>query len=174
VKLGKSGPEIYQMLQQALKRSTVFKWLQHYQEDRKDTMDNKRSGRPSTLHNDENINQMHSLVLIDHRMTVQMIADEVQIGKTSVYLILTEDLEIRKICSKTVPNLLTPEQKLRRKQCCIDWKALEERDAFLERVITGDDDDYSRIDSVAQRHEGRRLSGVLQPMETEVGQVHYI
>jgi hypothetical protein len=37
VKLGKSGPDICQMLQQAygehaLKRSTVFKWVQHYQE----------------------------------------------------------------------------------------------------------------------------------------------
>jgi hypothetical protein len=37
VKLGKSGPEICQMLQQAcgkdaLKRSTVFKWVQCYQE----------------------------------------------------------------------------------------------------------------------------------------------
>jgi hypothetical protein len=35
VKLGKSGPKICQMLQQAygndaLKRSTVFKWVKHY------------------------------------------------------------------------------------------------------------------------------------------------
>jgi hypothetical protein len=45
-------------------------------------------------------------------MTLQMIADELQIGKTSVYSILTEDLELRKICAKTVPKLLTPEQKL--------------------------------------------------------------
>jgi hypothetical protein len=50
-----------------------------------------------------------------------------------------------------VPKLLTPEQKLRRKQCYIDWKALEKRDAFLERVITGDDDDYGLIDNVARR-----------------------
>jgi hypothetical protein len=49
-----------------------------------------------------------------------------------------EDLEMRKICAKVVQKLLTPEQKSQRKQCCIDWKALEERDAFLERVITGD------------------------------------
>jgi hypothetical protein len=47
-------------------------------------------------------------------------------------------------------------------------------DAFLERVITGDDDDYSRIDNVAQRLEGRRLSRVLQPMETEMGQFHCV
>jgi hypothetical protein len=41
-------------------------------------------------------------------------------------LILTEDLEMRKICAKIVPKLLMPEQKLQRKQCCIDWEALEE------------------------------------------------
>jgi hypothetical protein len=54
-----------------------------------------------------------------------------------------KDLEMRKICAKIVPKLLTPEQKLRRKQCCIDWKVLEEIDVFLERVITGDYDDFS-------------------------------
>jgi hypothetical protein len=35
-----------------------------------------------------------------------MIADELQIGKTSVYSILMEDLEMRKICAKIVPKLL--------------------------------------------------------------------
>jgi hypothetical protein len=40
VKLGKSGPETCQMLHQAygedaLKRNTVFKWVQRYREDRK-------------------------------------------------------------------------------------------------------------------------------------------
>jgi hypothetical protein len=73
-----------------------------------------------------------------------------------------------------VLKLLTPGQKLRREQCCIDCKALEERDAFLERIITGDDDDYSRNDNIPQRFEGRLLSRVLQPMEMEVGQVHCI
>jgi hypothetical protein len=52
---------------------------------------------------------------------------------------LTKDLEMRNICAKIVAELLTPEQMLRRKQCCIDWKALEEMDAFLERVIKGDE-----------------------------------
>jgi hypothetical protein len=37
-------------------------------------------------------------VLNDRWMTVQMIADEFQIGKTSVYLILMEDLEMRDLC----------------------------------------------------------------------------
>jgi transposase len=98
VKLGKSDPKICQMLQQVyeedgLKRSTVFKWVQRYREGRKDPTDNKRSARCSTSHSDENIDRVHSLVLSDHWMTVQMTAYELQIGKTSVYSIMTEDLK---------------------------------------------------------------------------------
>jgi hypothetical protein len=49
VKLGNSSPEICQMLLQAygehaLKRCTVFKWVQRYQEGRKGPMDNKSQG----------------------------------------------------------------------------------------------------------------------------------
>jgi hypothetical protein len=75
--------------------------MQHYWEGQKDPTDNKRSGCPSTSHSNENIIQVHSLVHSDRRITVQMIADELQIGKTSVYSILTEDLKMRKICAKT-------------------------------------------------------------------------
>jgi hypothetical protein len=99
-------------------------------------MDSKRSGHPSTSRGDENLDQMHSPVLSDCRMTVQMIADELRIGKTSIYLILMEDLEMKKICANIVPKLVTPEQKLRRKQCCIDWKALEES-AKCKLVLRG-------------------------------------
>jgi hypothetical protein len=85
------------MLQQpygedALKRSTVFKWVQHYREGRKDPMVNKRSGCSTTSRNDENIERVHNFMLSHRWMTVQMIADELQIGETSVYSILTEDL----------------------------------------------------------------------------------
>jgi len=67
-----------------------------------------------------------------------MIAEELGLGKSSVRTILTEYLEM-KVCAKIVPKLLTPEQKLRRKECCVDWKTSEESDEFLERVITGDE-----------------------------------
>jgi hypothetical protein len=65
---------------------------------------------PSTSRSGENIDRVHSLVLNDCWMTVQIIADELQIRKTSVYSILMEDLEMRKICANIVPKLLTPER----------------------------------------------------------------
>ena len=72
-------------------------------------------------------------------MTVRMIAEECCLGKLSVYTILTEHLDMKMFCAKIVPKLLTPEQKLRWKECCAAWKTSEESDEFLERVITGDE-----------------------------------
>ena len=144
VKLCKNGPEIHQMLQQvygecARKERTVIKWVQRFREGREDLKDDARSGRPCTSSGNENIDRVCSLVLSDRRLTVRMTAEELCLGKLSVYTILTEHLDMKKVCAKTVPKLLTPEQKLRRKECCADWKTSEESDEFLERVITGEE-----------------------------------
>jgi len=118
VKLGENGPEIHQMLQQvygecALKERTVFKWVQHFREGREDPKDDARSGCPSTSSGNENIDHVCSLVLSDRRLTVRMIAEELGLGKSSIHTILTEHLDMKKVCAKIVLKLLTPEQKLR-------------------------------------------------------------
>ena len=77
-------------------------------------------------------------MLSDRRLTVRMIAEKLGLGKSSVRTILTEHLDMKKVCAKIVQKLLTPEQKLRRKECCADWKTSEQSDQFLEGVITGD------------------------------------
>ena len=127
VKLDKNGPKIHQMLQQvygeyALKERTVCKWVQRFREGHEDPKDDARSGSPSTSSGNENIDRVHSLVSSDRRLTVRMIAEELCLGKSSVHTILTEHLEIKKVCAKIVQKLLTPEQTLRRKVCCGDWK----------------------------------------------------
>jgi hypothetical protein len=48
-----------------------------------------------------------SLVLSDSRLTVRMVAEELGLGKSSVHTILTEHLEMKKVCAKIVPKLLT-------------------------------------------------------------------
>ena len=144
VKLGKNGSESPQMLQQiqgedVLKERTVFKWVQRFWEGLEDPKDDARSGRPTTSSGNENIDRVHSLVLSDRRLTVRMIAEKLGLGKWSVHTILMEHLLMKKVCAKTVPKLLTPEQKLRWKESCFDWKTSEESDEFFERVITGDE-----------------------------------
>jgi len=41
-------------------------------------------------------------------LTVRMIAEELGLGKSSVHTILTEHLDMKKVCAKIVPKLLTP------------------------------------------------------------------
>jgi len=49
----------------------------------------------------------------NRRLTARSIAEEVNIDREAVRKILTEDLDMRKVCAKTVPKELT-EQKQRR------------------------------------------------------------
>src|SRR5215475_13354796 len=109
MKLGKNGPEIHQMLQQvygedALKRRTVFKWVQRFREDHEDPKDDSRSGRPSTSSGNENIDRVHSLVLSDRRLTVRIKAEELGLGKSSDHTILTEHLEMKKFAPRLYRN----------------------------------------------------------------------
>ena len=64
---------------------------------------NTRSGHPSTGRTDENVESVHRLLTEDHRATLQMIADRLNIGKETVRRIVTEDLrknkDLREICS---------------------------------------------------------------------------
>jgi len=69
--------------------------------------------------------------------TVRSIAEQVNIDRETVRKILTEDVDMRKVCAKMVPKELTKEQKQRRVTICQDL--LERQDDILGRVITGDE-----------------------------------
>ena len=58
------------------------------------------------------------------------------IDRETVRKILTEDLDMRKVCAKIVPRELT-EQKQRTVTICQDL--LERQDDILGRVIAGDE-----------------------------------
>ena len=73
--------------------------------------DDARSGRPLTVRTDKNVESVHCLLTEDHRTTLQVIADRLNIGKETVHRSVTEDLGKRKICARFVPHALTTEQK---------------------------------------------------------------
>jgi len=73
----------------------------------------------------------------NHRLIVRSIAEQVNIDRETVRKILTEDLDMRKVCSKMVPKELTEEQKQRRVTICQDL--LEMQDDILGHVIMGDE-----------------------------------
>ena len=73
----------------------------------------------------------------NHRLTVRGITEQVNIDKETGRNILTEDLDMRKVCAKMVSKELTEEQKQRRVTICQD--ILERQDDILGRIITSDE-----------------------------------
>ena len=73
----------------------------------------------------------------NYQLTVRSIAEQVNIDRETVRKILTEDLDMRKVCAKMVPKELTEEQNQRRVTIC--QSLLERQDDILGSVITGDE-----------------------------------
>lgn len=115
VKLGKSATETNSLLQQVYReecvsRTRVFEWYKRFKEGREDVEDDPRPGRPSTSKTDENIEKIGKVIRQDHRLSIRAVAETEGIDKESVRQILHENFNMRKVRSKMVPKILTPEQ----------------------------------------------------------------
>jgi len=98
----------------AMKKTAVYKWVKRFSEGRESVTDEERSGRPATSRTEENIANVRPILRENRRLTVRSIAELVNIDRETVRKILTEDLDMRKVCAKMVPKELTEEQKQRR------------------------------------------------------------
>ena len=126
--------------QETMSRSRVFEWHKRFKEGREEVEDDARSGRPSLSRTEDNVERVRQNMREDRRMTVRMIAYELGINRETVWKIITEDLEMRKLCAKMVAKLLNNDQKDRRLQVCQDILGrLQTEPNLLEKVITGDE-----------------------------------
>jgi len=98
----------------AVKKTAVYKWIKRFSEGRESVTDEERSGRPATSRTEENIAKVRQIVRENRRLPVRSIAEQVNVDRETVRKILTEDLDMRKVCEKMVPTELTEEQKQRR------------------------------------------------------------
>ena len=85
-----------------------------FSEGRESVAEEERSGQPATSRTEENIAKVRQIVRDNRRMTVRSMTEQVNIDRETVRKILTEDLDMRKVCAKMVPKELTEEQKQRR------------------------------------------------------------
>ena len=98
----------------AMKKTAVYKWVKRFSEGRESVTGDERSERPATSRTEENIAKVRQIVRENRRLTVRSIAEQVNIDRETVRKILTEDLDMGKMCAKMVPNELTEERKQRR------------------------------------------------------------
>ena len=141
VKLGKGPTDCLKLLQEVygeatMSRARLFEWHKRFTSGREEVEDDPKSGWPSTTKTADNIGKVNELVRSDRRLTVRMMAEELNINRESVRIILSEELGMRKMCAKMVPKLLSDDQKQHRVRVCED--TLEEIGAdphFLRHII---------------------------------------
>ena len=90
---------------------TVFRWVKAFKAGKFSVEDDTRPGRPKTSVTKANNAAVKIVVEQDARLSVKDIASCTGIPEGSVQTILKKCLDLRKICARWVPHLLTEEQK---------------------------------------------------------------
>jgi histone-lysine N-methyltransferase SETMAR len=98
------------------------------------------------------VEKVWKLVRSGRRLSVRMMAQELNLDRETVRQILTEDLGMRKVSAKMVPRILSDDQKQRRLDVCSDLsRQLAEGNNFLDIVITRDESWCFQFDPETKR-----------------------
>ena len=124
---------------EAVSRKFVYEWFKRFREGKETTEDEPLSGRLSTSRTLEIIGKVRKMLAQDRRLTLRLIAEELDISKDTAHIIVRDDLGKRKICSRFVPHKLTDEQKAKRMETSEDFISMCDQDPLLlENIFTGD------------------------------------
>ena len=119
VKLGKNAAETFDMIKTAygetfMSRATVFRWHKKFQDGRDEVRDEERCGRERDVRTPDLVEKIRKFLDEDRRVSLLTVAAQFGVGEATVYRVVHEDLNMRKVCAKFVPRLLSDEQKERR------------------------------------------------------------
>lgn len=119
--------------------TTVKHWSKLFREGRDSIEDDPRGGSPSTVLIEKNIKLVKDIVQSDRRIKANKIAEISGISKTSVLRILHEHLNMSKVYTKWVPQILTAIQKRQRLDWCktILQEYGQNKDTFFTTIVTG-------------------------------------
>jgi histone-lysine N-methyltransferase SETMAR len=115
-KLGDSKMETIRKIQQAfgvdaMGAMHIKEWFNRFKDAQPLGDSDQRSGRSSTSWNANAIENVRSLILEDHRLTIRETADEVEISTGYAHSTVREDLRMCRVVAKFVPKLLSQEQQ---------------------------------------------------------------
>jgi len=120
--------------------ATVKNWVAQFKYGHFSTCDAPHPGRPKTVTTPEIIDQIHELILEDHRISAKSVAEQLGISRERVGSIIHEDLDMAKLSVKCVPKCLNADQKRQRYQSSEKLLEFFQRDSndFLSRLVTMD------------------------------------
>jgi hypothetical protein len=124
-KLGKMAAETHKMLKEAFGDNALglsqTQWFKRFKNGRM-SVDDERSGRPSTGTTTENVAKVREAILEDRRRTIHDVCDIVKQSCGMCQQILLDELNMRLIAAKFVPRLLGNDQKEHRIAVCSELK----------------------------------------------------
>jgi len=121
--------------------STIKKWAAESKCGCTSLEYDPREVHPKSATTPEIIEQVHDIVLDNWQMKVREIAVTIGISKERVGYILHEELDIKTLCARWVPRLLTPDQKRTRMKIseqCLEHFNVNKTD-FVHQFITIDE-----------------------------------
>ena len=102
---------------QTISMRTVFRWVKAFKAVKFSVEEDTRPGKPKTSVTKSNIAAVKIVVEQDARLSVKDIASCTGISEGSMQTILKKRLDLKKVCARWVPHLLTEEQKTQRLKC---------------------------------------------------------
>jgi len=146
VKLAKTATETLQLLHgayvgEALSRARVFACHRRFILSKVSAEDDTRSGRPSSLRNENNVVRISDMIKEDRTVTVRVLADALHINKSTCHQIL-QDLGKRKLNARLVPHALTQDQKEVRASNCADLLHEAQNDAMFVNSMIAEDESW--------------------------------
>ena len=126
---------------QTISMRTVFRWVKAFKAGKFSVEDDTCPGMPQTSVTKANIATVKIVVEQDARLSVKDIASCTGISEGSVQIIPQKRLDLRKVCARWVPHLLTEEQKTQRLQYA--WELLKTYKGcnswVISNLLTGDE-----------------------------------
>ena len=119
----------------------VFRWVKAFKVGKFSVEDHIRPGRPKTSVTKANIAAVKIVVEQDSRLSVKDIASCTGISEGRVQTILKKRLDLRKVCARWIPHLLSEEQKTQGLKCARElvktYKGCNSR--VISNLLTGDE-----------------------------------
>jgi hypothetical protein len=97
-----------------------FEWFKIFKERRGEIEDDPHPSRSCISKTDANIEKVGKIVRKNRYLSIRAVAELASIDNESVRKILHENFNIKKVCSKMVQRILTPDQKKTRMNTCAD------------------------------------------------------
>ena len=126
---------------QTISMHTGFRWVKAFKAGKFSVEDDTSPERLKTSVTKANIAAVKIVVEQDARLSVKDIASCTGVSEGSVQTILKKRLDMRKVCARWVPHLLTEEQKTQRLKCAREllktYKGCNSQ--VISNLLTGDE-----------------------------------